>query len=303
MENTPSPTALNDAPQENEDKKDEDEDENKQDVNINKKVIAKDELGKDVTGTEYEDGTYVVSGTGDMYNFSLINGDVCFTKGKEQIIRRALRNVKKIIVANGVKSIGSMSFYDATAMTEIEISDTVTKIGDYAFMNCVNVKNITIPKGVVEIGRQAFKKCINLSGVTVAYDVQKIGEYAFEDCNNLTSVIFFEGLKKIGEYAFKNCSSLMNIYIPSSVDMIGKNVFSGCVSLKEIEVDENNNTYSSDKGSLYNKNKSLIIKVPQKYSGDFVIPSTVKNIESYCFECCNDITNITIPNGITWSDD
>ena len=194
VENTPSPTALNDAPQENEDKKDEDEDENKQDVNINKKVIAKDELGKDVIGTEYEDGTYVVSGTGDMYNFSLINGDVCFTKGKEQIIRRALRNVKKIIVANGVKSIGSMSFYDATAMTEIEISDTVTKIGDYAFMNCVNVKNITIPKGVVEIGRQAFKKCINLSGVTVAYDVQKIGEYAFEDCNNLTSVIFFEGL-------------------------------------------------------------------------------------------------------------
>ena len=61
-------------------------------------------------------------------------------------------------------------------------------------------------------------------------------------------------MASIGDYAFYYCESLKNIKIPSSVKDIGLNAFNYCYYLN-IEVDENNEVYSSEDGVLYNKTK------------------------------------------------
>ena len=50
-----------------------------------REVIATDKLGKDIIGTEYDDGCYVVSGTGDMYSYSAGTGEIFSFDGDDSI--------------------------------------------------------------------------------------------------------------------------------------------------------------------------------------------------------------------------
>ena len=81
-----------------------------------------------------------------------------------------------------------------------------------------------------------------------------IGDYAFCYCNSLENIELPNSVASIGDYAFYYCESLKNIKIPSSVKDIGLNAFNYCYYLN-IEVDENNEVYSSEDGVLYNKTK------------------------------------------------
>ena len=68
------------------------------------------------------DGTMTISGTGTMKNYS---NDSPATQKKD--------NIKKVVIEDGVTSIGDNAFYDCTGLTSIEIPDSVTSIGDCAF--------------------------------------------------------------------------------------------------------------------------------------------------------------------------
>ncbi len=68
----------------------------------------------------------------------------------------------------------------------------------------------------------------------------------------------------IESQAFWGCPNLEYVYIPESVKEISGDAFSLCTSLKEFTVSKDNNYYSVDEnGSLYNKNKTILIKYPQ----------------------------------------
>ena len=75
--------------------------------------------------------------------------------------------------------------------------------------------------------------------------------------------------------------------------------FESCNELSEIIVDENNPSYSSENGVLFNKDKTALIKYPaRKGDSEYTIPSTVKRVEARAFEHCK-LTNIVIPEGVT----
>ena len=44
--------------------------------------------------------------------------------------------IKRVIIENGVKYIGKLSFYHCEALADILISDSVTEIGSDAFLLC-----------------------------------------------------------------------------------------------------------------------------------------------------------------------
>ena len=107
-----------------------------------------------LTWTLYEDGTLTISGTGAMKNYNAIDNLSPVHENS---------NVKKVVIEDGVTSIGESAFYSCKSLTSITIPDSVTSIENYAFANCSNLTSITILKSVTSIGKNAFKDCYNLT--------------------------------------------------------------------------------------------------------------------------------------------
>ena len=131
--------------------------------------------------------------------------------------------------------------------------------------------------------------------------VTSIGRRAFELCRNLTSITIPDSVTEIGSGAFSSCTSLTSIKIPDSVMQIGDYVFVGCTNLIEIEVETDNKFYSSDKGVLFNKNKTEIICYPAGIKDTiYLIPSSVTSIGKRAFQNCSNLINIKIPDRVSY---
>mgnify|MGYP000878221135 CR=1 FL=1 len=77
-------------------------------------------------------------------------------------------DVKKIVIEDGVTSIGDSAFSYCSSLTNITIPDSVTSIGAYAFSNCWDLTSITIPDSVTSIGKSAFYKCSSLTAISLS---------------------------------------------------------------------------------------------------------------------------------------
>ena len=98
---------------------------------------------------------------------------------------------------------------------------------------------------------------------------------------------------EIKDNAFKNCSVLESITIPSSIERIGNEAFKNCSSLVYINVDMNNENFTSIDGVLFSKNKTrLIYYPPQKTDVKYYLNPNVKIIDDYAFENAKNITVI-----------
>ena len=104
----------------------------------------------------------------------------------------------------------------------------------------------------------------------------------------------------IGENAFESCFSVKSIFIPKSVVKIADNAFDFCSELTKITVDETNPAYSSEDGVLFNKNKTKIIKYPdRKRGGIYIVPNSVSEIGGSAFFDCWTLKTINIHAGVS----
>ena len=178
--------------------------------------------------------------------------------------------------------------------------DSVMWIGASAFSGCANLKNITISDGVTSISPYAFEGCISLTSITMPDSVTSIGYHAFNGCTSLTSITISDSVRSIGDYAFSGCASFTSITIPDSVTEIGDGAFRGCISLTAINVATGNQDYVSANGVLYNKNKTTIICYPAgKKDKNYTLIDSTTLIGYSAFECCTNLTSITIPDSVT----
>ncbi len=83
----------------------------------------------DLTWTLTADGTMTISGKGAMKEY--YNSDVSPATQKKA-------SVKKVVISNGVTSIGRYAFKDCSSLTSITIPDSVTSIGELAFYDCTS---------------------------------------------------------------------------------------------------------------------------------------------------------------------
>lgn len=94
---------------------------------------------------------------------------------------------------------GAMQDYDSAAQTpwfkdraeirKIVVQQGVTTIGDYAFYGCENVTSVTLPDTVTQIGKLAFYGCKALRTLTVPDSVLTVEDYAFAQAG-LQSIVF-----------------------------------------------------------------------------------------------------------------
>ena len=196
-------------------------------------------------------------------------------------------SITKVVIKDGVTSIGDCAFYDCTLLTSITIPDSVTKISNNAFLGCTSLTSVTIPDSVTEIGWYAFSGCTSLTSAKIGNGVTSIGYYMFDGCRSLTSVIIPDGVTSIGDGAFGSCTSLTSVTIPDSVTSIGNSTFGECTSLTSITIPDcvTNIGISAFRGC-----ESLT---------SITIPDSVTSIGDYAFSDCTSLTSITISDSVT----
>ena len=226
----------------------------------------------------YEDGTLTISGTGAMKDYDYDSNPSPVYKNSD---------VKKVVIEDGVTSIGIRAFNACRNLTNITIPDNVTSIGDFAFYYCENLTSVTIPNSVTSIGNSVFENCIALTNITIPDSITSIGDFAFRYCTSLTSIMIPDSVTSIGNAAFESCKGLTSITIPDSVTSIGNSAFFGCSNLTSITI---SNNITIIKSSTFLNCSSLT---------SITIPDSVTSIGDFAFYKCSSLASITIPDSVT----
>lgn len=210
--------------------------------------------GENLTWTLDNDyyGTLIISGTGAMENYSYPNAPWHF------------KSIEKVIVKDGVTTIGDSAFCHCNYLMSVIIPDSVTSIGYAAFDFCESLREVIIPDSVTFIDNSAFSACRSLTSVKISANITTIGNSVFDNCKNLTSITIPDNVTMIGEQAFSFCENLKSITIPDSVTIIGDMAFWHCESLVSV-----------------------------------VIPDSVTTIGYRAFSGCKSLTSVKIPDSIT----
>lgn len=214
------------------------------------------QCGDNVYATLDAAGTLTISGTGDMWSCK----GTYYLYGIEE-------DIYKVVIQNGVTSIGDYAFCGLKNLQSVSIGSTVTKIGEEAFNLCQGLYSIDIPGNVQTIGEGVFSYS-SLKTCTLHQGLKTIGERAFY-ASSLTSIVIPEGISTIEQEAFA-CSYLTNVTIPKDIVIIKAKAFdsvNAVIYSTDVTLGEgcfgSGSVLTADRGStadVYAKNHGLTIK-------------------------------------------
>jgi len=179
--------------------------------------------------------------------------------------------------------------------TKVVVSEGVTSIGEYAFKNQKGLIEVEMPASLTIIDVSSFQSCSNLASIKFPENsaLIEIRSLAFVE-TNINNIELPDSVENIDNMAFY-ASGLTSFTIPASVINIGSGAFSG-TNLKTLIVEEGNTNFKMDGNCLIEISSGRLIKGLD----DCVIPDdgTIKNIDNYSLMTLN-INPKTLPEGIT----
>ena len=191
-------------------------------------IVAAGQCGDNVFYALYSNGKVLVKGSGAMYEYD--------SEHRSPFYRND--DVKKIVISEGVTTVGYDAFIRCLNLESVSLPTTVTYIGSGAFMPADEypgasgkLTSITIPDAVTTIGGGAFWGAA-LTSLTVPRNVATLGNYVCRDCSRLQNVRY-EG-SVIGGYMFVGCSTLSSFTMSHNVTKIGEHCFNYCTVLETI---------------------------------------------------------------------
>ena len=206
-------------------------------------------------------------------------------------------SLETITIPNSVLIMGESVFEECRNLTSVTLSENLTEIPYRTFAYCTKLSTVIIPGKVETIGVSAFFGA-GLTDIEIPETVREIKGNAFWGNSSLTKIGVPNGVVKIGEYAFSDCASLWTISLPSTVTEIGGSVFYGCKDLRSISLDQYNQNFTSYKGALFNKDKTVLLVYPAGGTGSYTVPDGCKVIGESAF-AYSKLTEIVIPEGVT----
>lgn len=278
-------------------------------------VLSEGEGGKcgdNLTWTfNKSNGVLTISGTGDMYDYKREYEDLSTSPWCQN---EFYWDIKRIVIENGVTSIGDHAFdmyYGGYEQETLSIPDSVKRIGECAF-DAWNFGLVTIPANVTNIENNAFYGChcedfvvdsnnkyyssdssgvlfnknktILIRGATpkskysIPSSVTHISDNAFLYCN-IQNITIPNSVVSIGAWSFQG-SGITEINIPDSVTNMDEGVFSGCWYLKKVTIGDNITSIGE-----YTFHNCYDLE-------SIVIPSSVTIIKKSAFNGCNRLTDI-----------
>ena len=243
-----------------------------------------------------ENGTLTISGTGKMADYDDTD---------KQPWANQRSSINKVVIGDGVTSIGQYAFALCKSLSEITIPAKVERIGEYAFYNCYDHTNhsgglttVTFAENscLTTIEEYAFYRCMYLEKIEIPASVTSIGGYAFNSCADLKELAFAPNsqLKSIGEYAFGADPTITvspaytSVQIPASVTEIGQSAFYRCTELKTVEFEEDSQLKALGDGVFVDCENLETVE----------LPSDVETIGKMAFALCKNLEKITIPKSV-----
>ena len=258
-------------------------------------------------------GTLTISGTGKMDSYS--------SGGAPWHSQRAY--IGRIVISEGVTSIGECAFEECTNVTSISIPDSVTELNEYCFYACESMKSITIPQSVTRIADGVFVACEKLTdiyyggtdaswkhitsrnaGLGDNVTIHSTGVFTGKCGDNLTwtidnnEVLTISGTGRIPDYNDSSSGGnntapwygyayqIKKVVLGSGVQNIGNNAFAGCYGMTDITIPDG---VTSIGDSAFDWCSALT---------EISIPGTVSSIGSWAFSRCA-LREVEIPQGIT----
>lgn len=166
--------------------------------------------------------------------------------------------VPSVIDGYSVKTVTFEAFRgdNAKNIKTVVVSEGIENIGDWLFTSCQQMESITLPSTVKElatdwffIGSQKLKE-LKFSGENsryylddngVLYDSHKKQLMLCPAQNNLKNGEYkiLDGTTNIRGWAFLNCETLKKVIMPNSITTIEDHAFSGCNNIEEMILSDN----------------------------------------------------------------
>lgn len=253
------------------------------------------------------EGTLTISGSGNMTNWS----------GSNTPWYSSRDTIKKVIINDGVYSIGNYAFYNCTNLEEIVMPDfSIDSIGNYAFYNCTSLLTVEMDNGISTVGTGAFYNCTNLSKVVFSYNTYSIGANCFKNCSGLEQVFFTAEPPTFGSTPFVGV--VADIYYTEDcgwTDTDRQN-YGGTLTWIPAEMGV---TSAGKCGNLHWQYSTYLCQLKITGSGAMhshtsasccwsdiaadvqkvEIGEGITSIGDYAFYNCTDLWSVTIPDGVT----
>lgn len=222
----------------------------------------------------------------------------------------------RLVIPDGVETISYTAFPYAKSLEYLYIPATanftdVNGVGaGYFFSDCINLQTLevdennpyytsydkvlynkdmtkvinvlptkkgvfNIPEGVVELGDNCFGYCPKITAVNIPSTLERLHSTSWQSMDN----------------PFENCH---NYYV------IGDYIDRFYSVFTEINVSEQNETFSSEDGVLFSKDKSRLIAYPQgKSLSKYTVPDGVVSVGSYAFCYTKKLRTVIFPFSIS----
>ena len=223
--------------------------------------------GDNLKWTLDKNGVLTISGTGAMMDYADNEGFIM-----PQPWESYAAQIKEVIIADGVTTIGACAFRGCAELTHLSIPASVTGMGgsydDTAFSYCNNIVRGCFKLSAIDVD-STNTKFTSKDGVVYSKDFLEILIYPQGKTGDF---VIPDGITKIGENAFNGSDGsgsvtqrgLTKVTIPNTVMSIGSGAFGYCTELTQL-----------------------------------VIPKSVSSIEEGAFQNCTGLTQLTIPEGVT----
>ncbi|MGI6462403.1 MAG: leucine-rich repeat protein [Candidatus Scatomorpha sp.] len=219
------------------------------------------------------------------------------------------KNIKKIVIGEGVETIGKSCFKEAVNLKEVEVSGSVIDVGYGSFSgtpwhqsqeNLVIVGSvllfvkkcgvvINIPQGIKTIGSlDTIGYASDLRKVVIPETVTTLSKDAFSSSYfaEIQEFVYTDSLVNIGKSAFGR-----NKWTESFVDnpiIVNNQLYRFNSNEKQVNIPEGITEIFSDAFSIYNKN----------YIETITLPKTLKRIRKRTFSSFNNLTSVYLQEGL-----
>ncbi len=201
--------------------------------------------------------------------------------------------LQKVIIGNGVTSIGAHAFEGCRHLGDIKFGNSVMTIGDYAFRNCMSC-----PEESHKDPSQ-LEDTYAPADVQLPKDLETMGIGVFQGCTHLPSITLGEQMKTLPDFAFAYCSNLTSVGNIGNIETANKNVFLGCYSLSDFGsvFDSKDGSILEEDGIFYNQEKTEVISaLPNITQAE--IPAGVIKIHDGAFANCGALEYVTFPSSL-----
>ena len=243
-------------------------------------------------------------------------------------------SVKRVIVKEGIKSIGDYVF-NSNTLEYVSLPKSLTYISSRAFESCkfygegfevadenekykdingslaskdgktlikyfqkTGENTYAIPDGVTTLGRFCFENC-ELDKLILKNEGLALNDYAI-NCI-VKHMVIEEGVENLGWGSDFTCDD-KTMYIPASVKSVGfSNNFLDSSKLVNIVVSEDSEYYTSIAGVLYEKTDEglLLVKFPSgKTASSYVTPQNVIGLKIYAIQN-NNLKSISLTDKVS----